>query len=289
MAGSDPSNNNPGQGSQGQPVQEPGQTIPVTSTVDTPAIPPAGAAPAPSTPSTPDQQTPPAATPPEEPPKVDWRDRRIGELTARNREQRAELERLRAQAGQVPPNGAAPTGQPSQPGSYNAPPPDQQTIDRQVEQRAAILAANQEFNRRCNEVAEVGRRTYGDFDAMVNKLVGLVDPNDPQGVGSYNAFLNAALETGEASKIIHALGSDLNEASRILSLNPVRMTVELTRMAAKPVTELSQAPRPLNPAATAAQAARSSTSPDDPGSDHMSTAEWMRRREEQIAGRNTRR
>lgn len=280
MAGSD-NNLNTGPGTNSadpNAVQEPGQTTtPVAPTVDTPPLPPGGPAPAS------DQQTPP------EPPRTDWRDRRIGELTARGREMRAEIERLRAQSGQVPPNGAAPTGQPGQSGSYNVPPPDQQTINWQIEQRANIIAANQEFNRRCNDVAEAGRQVYADFDLQVSRLVGLVDNNDPQGVTNYNNFLNAALETGEASKIIHALGSDLNEASRILSLNPLRMAVELTRMAAKPVTELSQAPRPLNPAATAAQAARSSTSPDDPGSDNMSTQEWMRRREEQLAARNTRR
>jgi hypothetical protein len=197
---------------------------------------------------------------------------------------RTELERLRA--GQPAPNGVQ---QPrSADGRWQAP-PDQIEIDRQIQERAQILASNQEFNRRCNEVAEVGRQAYADFDVAVNKLVGLVDNNDPQGVASYNQFLNAALETGEASRIIHALGSDLNEASRILSLNPVRMAVELTRMAARPVQELSGAPRPINPAATAAQAARSSTSPDDPGSDNMSTADWMRRREEQIAARRVRR
>lgn len=152
-----------------------------------------------------------------------------------------------------------------------------------------MLASQQEFNRRCNEVAEAGRRSFADFDLRVSKLVGLVDPNDPQGIAGYNQFLNAALETGEASKILHTLGGDLNEASRILSLNPLRMAVELTRMASRPTTEASGAPRPINPAATAAMAARSSTSPDDPGSDNLSTEEWMRRREEQIQGRNVRR
>ena len=237
------------------------------------------------------------ATPPgasgagEEPPvRVDWRDRRIGELTARNREQRAELERLRA--GQTPPNGHQGGGQDNRGdgrGGYDAPPPNQAEIDRNVEQRAQILAANQEFNRRCNEAAEAGRRAFGDFDSRVSKLVGLVDNNDPQSVGVYNAFLNAGLETGEDSRIIHTLGGDLNEASRILSLNPVRMAVELTRLAAKPVQELSQTPRPINPAATNAQAARTSTSPDDPGSDQLSTEEWMRRRNEQITARGVRR
>jgi hypothetical protein len=199
------------------------------------------------------------------------------------------MERYKAQLSSPSADtGRAPNGQYQQAAGYQGP-PDQALIDQQVQQRAEVLAATQEFNRRCNEVAEVGRRTYADFDAQVGRLVGLVDSNDPQSTGNYNQFLNAALETGEASKIIHSLGADLDEASRILSLNPTRMAVELTRMAARPTQELSAAPRPINPASTNAQAQRTSTSPDDPGSDNMSTAEWMRRREEQIQGRSTRR
>jgi hypothetical protein len=271
MAGSE---ENPGPGGPNE-VQEPAGT-PATpiDAPETPVTPSAGPAPAPE-----------AREEVSERPRTDWRDRRIGELTARTRELRAELERVRA--GQAPSNGQAP--QPGQPPGYNQGPPNQQTIDAQIEQRARILAENQDFNRRCNETAEIGRRAYTDFDMQVGRLVGLVDNNDPQGIASYNAFLNAALETGEASKIIYSLGSDLNEASRILSLSPLKMAVELTKMAIKPVAQISNAPRPINPASTAAQAARSSTSPDDPGSDHMSTEEWMRRRNEQIDGRRVRR
>jgi hypothetical protein len=262
--------------------QQPTDSSPGNVPVEIPSGPLEGPAPASSQPS---------EAPKEEQlaPRTDWRDRRIGELTQRTRELRAEIERLR----QATQNGAAeqprgPDGRFQQPAGYQGP-PDQALIDQQIQQRAQILADTQEFNRRCNEIAEAGRRQYADFDGQVARLVGLVDPQDPVGVAAYNEFLNAAIETGEAGKLIHALGGDLDEASRILSLPPRRMAVELTRMAARPVHELSQAPRPINPAATSAQAQRTSASPDDPGSDTMSTAEWMRRRQEQIDGRNTRR
>src|SRR5215469_2762984 len=291
MAGNQGSGQDPGQ-DPGTGVQEPGSQQPgqpngqmqdgqTTPPVNTPA----GSAPA-TPPSDTSSQPPvePASREPE-PPRTDWRDRRIGELTARNREQRAELERLRAQAQPRDPNGQFRDQTPPQPNA----PPDRVVIDDQIEQRAQILAANQEFNRRCDEVAIAGRKVYPDFDAQVGRLVGLVDNTDPQSMARYNEFLNAALETREAAKLIHALGGDLDEASRILSMSPRQMTVALTRMADKPVQELSRTPRPINPAATSAQAQRTSVSPDDPGSDQMSTAEWMRRREEQLAGRNTRR
>jgi hypothetical protein len=237
--------------------------------------------PEPTTPETPGEPTP----QPEPPRQVsDWRDRRIGEQQARIRELRAELERYRGN-GQAQPQGQM-QGQQA-PQGYAAPPPDQAFIERQIEERAAALAATQEFNRRCNETAEAGRRAFPDFDTKVQKLVGLVDGNDPASVSVYNSFLNAAMETGEASKLIYSLGGDLNEASRILSLPPVRMAVELTRMSSRPVQEISGAPRPINPAASMGVNNRTPLSADDPNSDQLTTEEWMRRREEQISSRRT--
>lgn|SRR5215831_1298334 len=270
MAGSQ-EDRGPGSPNEVQESDRPDEQQPPATpqTPDAPSVPPEGS-PAPAQPEVP------AA------PKADWRDRRIGELTARTREMRAELERLRAQ--QAPNgNGAQPPTQP-----YAGGPPSQAAIDAQVDHLANVKAATQEFNRRCDEVAELGRRSYPDFNARVASLVGIVDGSDPQAREVYNGFLSAAMETGEAPRIIHALGGDLNEASRILSLPPLRMAVELTRMAARPVQELSQAPRPLNPAGSAALNQRTHTSPDDPNSDNLSTAEWMRRREEQVS-RNSRR
>jgi hypothetical protein len=164
-------------------------------------------------------------------------------------------------------------------------PPDRASIDREIEQRAMVLAQQQEFNRRCNEVADAGKRQYGDFDAKVGKLVGLVDGNDPQAVARYNSFLSAALETGEASKLIYSLGGDLDEASRILGLNPIQMAVELTKMSTRPMTEVSGMPRPLNPVASMGVNNRVAVGPDDPNSDNLTTEEWMRRRNEQITAR----
>ena len=217
---------------------------------------------------------------PAEAPRPDWRDRRIGEQQARIRDLRAQLERFQQQV--VPP----PPGQPA-PQPYQGAPPSPEAVEREIQQRAEALAATQEFNRRCNEAAEAGRAAFPDFDAKVSRLVGLVDGNDPQQVQNYNQFLSAAMETGEASKLIYGLGGDLNEASRILSLSPLKMAVELTKMSGRPIQEISAAPRPINPAGSAVigTTGRALFGADDPNSDNLSTEEWMRRREEQVAER----
>jgi hypothetical protein len=128
--------------------------------------------------------------------------------------------------------------------------------------------------------------------------VGLVDANDPGQVANYNGFLSAAMETGDAARLLHHLGGDLDEASRILSLTPIKMAVELTRMSGGTASPnvagmngnvISNAPRPLNPVASQGVNNRSVVSPDDANSDNLSTAEWMARREQQITERRQRR
>lgn len=203
--------------------------------------------------------------PPKEPPSQDWRDRRIAQLTARLREEQAK-------------NAKPPTADPpaTAPGLTEA----------DVERRAAELAATQTFNRMCNDAAQAGRQAYPDFDSKVNELRRLVDVNDPASVAAYNSMLAAAIETGEAPRLLHELGSDLNEASRILALPALKMGVELTRLALGGVAPGgTRAPKPITPV-RATGAPHTAIDPTDPDrSDALSTAEWMRRREAQLATR----
>ena len=238
-------------------------------------------------------QAPPAT--PEPPQQTDWRDRRIGEQQQRLRERNARIAELEAQlrvAGGQPPAQPGQGNGTQQPQYQQQPPPTfpQGDIQRQINEAAERMAANREFNRRCDEVAEQGRRAYQGFDARVQRLAGLIDNNDPIQVQRYNNFLSAALETGQAARLVFDLGGDLNEAARIMALDPMRMAVELTKLSARAsTTEASRAPNPITPAATIAQSMRTSIQPDDPDSaDGLSTEEWMARREEQVNSRRQR-
>src|SRR5215467_9688737 len=241
-----------------------------------------------------DPPPPPSA---DAPPATDWRDRRIGEQQQRLRERNARIAQLEAELnvarGGQPPTQPPPGNgqgyqqqQPNQP-TFTGPPGD---IQRQINEAAAALAAGQEFTRRCNEVAEAGRKVYNNFDQRVQRLVGLVDGNDQQQVQAYNNFLSAAMETGQATRLIYDLGGDLNEASRIMAMEPVKMAVELTRLSARvTTTDQTGAPRPLTPISSGVQGQRASIQPDDPDSaDNLSTEDWMARREEQVASRRQR-
>lgn len=216
-------------------------------------------------------------------PVEDWRERRLKEQTAKRREaerRAADLEAELAQYRTGNTSGAAA-------GASGATEPD---LDQLVEARAAERAAVAEFNRQCNEVAASGQEEFGqaEFNSRVQALTGLVDRGDPQEAIRYNQFLVAAIETGDAPKLLHQLGGDLNEAARIMALSPVKMAVELTKLAAKaPAAEVSGAPKPIRPLATGGTRSHEAIAPDDPDrGDRLTTREWMQRREAQLASRN---
>lgn len=213
--------------------------------------------------------TEPAPSAPQQP-QSDWRDKRIATLTRRLKEFQERGN------GQQQPQQQSPQGF------------SQSDIDRLAEQRARELAITHEFNRRCDEVAVLGRSSFGEnnFNERISNLQKLVDANDPSSVQAYNLFLSAAIDTGEAAKLLHSLGSDLDEAQRIMSLPGTRMAVELMKRAMTPEVQVSNAPRPITPVGGRG-VSHEAISPDDPDrSDHLSVQEWMRRREMQVSERN---
>lgn len=204
----------------------------------------------------------------------DWKEKRIAELTAKLAEERARNKAAAPVDGQ---QAAASVGQ------Y-----DDAEVDRRATTRARELASQQEFTKACGDVVVSGRKDFADFDSRINEIRRLADPNDQTSVMQYNTFLAAAIETGEAPKLLHQLGGDLNEAHRIMSLPPVKMGVELAKMASRQPGEISNAPRPITPVGNKGRS-HDAISPDDKDrSDSLSDAEWFRRRNEQLEKRVSR-
>ena len=210
-----------------------------------------------------------AVEPPE--PKEDWRDKRIAQLTAK-------LAGFRA-AGAAP-TPAAPVADPSAPPTYTA---------EDVNAAAARMVAQQRFVDSCNDAARAGRTAYpNEFDARLGQLKQLVDGNDPAEAAAYNTLLGALIETGEAPRLLYELGGDPNNAAKLLGMaaqSPVKLAVELTKMAMKKgEAEPSRAPKPITPIQSSIT--RNPIDPTDKAkADTLSTAEWMKRREADVAAK----
>ena len=206
-------------------------------------------------------------------PKEDWRDKRIGQLTAQKKALEAKAQALEIQLMQRPGETDA---------NFEA------RVEAAAETKAIEKAQANKFIDECNREAAAGRKAFSDFDDRINNLSKLVDKTDPASIISYQQLVSAALETGEGAKLLHSLGADLDEASRIMSLSPVKQGIELARIAARQTAPVSSAPRPIRPIGNRGESLNTIDPTDKDRGDSLDTSSWMERREQQIAERQKR-
>jgi hypothetical protein len=160
-------------------------------------------------------------------------------------------------------------------------------IDRMINERAQLVASQTAFNTRCNDAAARGASKYPDWQTRLSGLTQLIDMTDNKSLQQYNLFLEAALETGDAEGIIHRLGSDLNEAARVLAMPPVKMAIEVGKMGETKGKDPSRAPKPIKPVGTTSPVTGSR--PDDPDrGGEMNIDDWMKTRNKQANERRIR-
>lgn len=197
--------------------------------------------------------------------KEPWFQKRIGELTREKYEARRAAEDAQRDAEQV----RQYLAQIQQGDQTQQPAVDVRTL---AQQEAARMIAEQRFNESCNKVYAEGAKEFDDFDASIRNL---------QMVGVNRDFLELAATSDAGHKLLHHLGSDLDEAARILALSPVQMAREMTKLELKlgqPVAKpVSNAPAPITPIAGAKGGSK------DPS--EMTDAEFAKWRKSQIAQR----
>ena len=228
-----------------------------------------------------------AAPAPVPAPKEDWKTQQLLSRVAKLTAQKKDLEKALA-AKQT--GGAAPA------------PADEAAIQRLIDEKAEALAetkaeakaaakaAQSEFDRNCIAAVERGRTAFGndEFNARMSSLRQLIDDGDVETQRQYTNFIAAMIETGEPSKLIYELGNDLNEASRLMKLNPVKQGIELAKLAMREAEGISKAPKPISPVANKGRS-HEAIDPKDPArADNLDIHAWMARRSEQVAEYNKR-
>ena len=224
------------------------------------------------------QETPPAAPaepepapaseekPKPEPDAASELRKRLDALTREKWEARRQAEALAAELEQL-----------------RRPPPPQGQADPVEAAKAQLRmeAAQQNFNAACNRVFEAGRAEFATFEEDVSRL-------NAVGAGQRPDFLTAITALPEGHRVYHQRASTLDEAARVLSLHPMAMAVELARLAQTPAPApapapppvVSQAPPPIRPIGGGGR----SPMPMD----KLSTADWIRARDKEVAERRER-
>lgn len=183
-----------------------------------------------------------------------------------------------------------------------------QELERRVRAEAQSLSAQQDYNKRCNEVVFKGREAHQDFDKVVLGDLTQMSPVADERTGQPTLpqpLILAALETGIAPEVLYALGKNRNEADRIMSLAPVAQAVAVASFAQKVKSEADAAAAAAaaqeNPGADDASVSRapapkrtptprgSATPAWDPAdTEHFSMDEWMRNREKDVQNKRAR-
>lgn len=238
-----------------------------------PAAPPAAVAgnpPAPPAAAAPPAPAAGADGQPPKPAKPDWREERIGKLTHDLNEARRQIAAAAAAPAPVQNAGESEAA-------------FQQRVEEAAQAKAIAMAAEQDWNRQCNAVADAGKAEFADFNARLGAIQASINSQDANEVAQYNEIIAAAIETGQAHKILYNLGGDPGEYQRLVKLSPVKRAMELGVMASKLVSspEPSGAPRPITPVGSTGTHYEG-IRPDDPKTGmKLPKAEWFKQREEQ--------
>lgn len=176
-------------------------------------------------------------------------------------------------------------------------------IERRAAERAVVLAAENDWNKRCNEAVEKGQKEFPDFDTQLANLQTLLDKTDEGSQKQFTSLIASALETGEAPTLIHKLGGDLNLAYKLMRMNPTQQAVEMTKLSFETKAALKAAlgadsdaddapdpnaltrvlPKPVIPIGNRA-GQHTAISPSDPSrAKNLSSAEWHARRTAEVA------
>lgn len=203
--------------------------------------------------------------------KKDWKDDRIAKLTHDLNEERR--------------NKVAPVAPVQNPGETEA--QFAQRVDEAATTKAQLMAAQADWDRQCNAVADQGKKEFPDFDARLAAITSTINPQDQREVMAYNDVLAAAIETGAAHKVLYALGSDPGEYQRLMKLSPVKRAMELGTMASKLTNdpEPSKLPKPITPVGSGG-IHYEGIAPDDAAKGmKLPKKEWYAQREKQARER----
>jgi hypothetical protein len=194
---------------------------------------------------------------------------RIGELTAKFREAERRAQEAEAKLA-----------------AQTTPAAQQQPSPQAPDFKTAVSAEARKmlYNNECNKVWAKGNTEFADFAPAVQTL------NQALG-GLPQDFIEAAIETGDAPRVLYELSKDINKAAGIMLLgSPAKIAVAVSKYAeglakpeAKPGKTVSSAPAPI-PGAVGGNVA----APASLENEGLSMKEWIALRSKELKAKSGR-
>jgi flagellar motility protein MotE (MotC chaperone) len=209
-------------------------------------------------------------------PDHSWVPKRISEITAARRAAEDRAARLEAELAQLRSSATQQVEGEQQIARHD--PNFEQLVNARAEALLNQRRSVETMDSRIAEINAAGAKEFGDdYEKSVQNL-------QMAGVGGPE-FLKVLTSVEGAEKLVTYLGKaeNLNDAMRVMSMDPVQMAVELTKMAPKAAKALSKQVSKAPPPATTIDGSGAS---DGSAPDPSDTAAWMKWRS---SNRKTRR
>jgi hypothetical protein len=194
-------------------------------------------------------------------------------ISALSKDKRELNDRLRATIKPVPdedPAADGDDGEAPQRSDFKTKAEFEAAVEAAAERRAAQLEATREFNKACNAVEAAGSKAFGDKWAKAKAELAMLDDHGriPMDI------LSVALETDNPARVLFVLGNDIEKATELMGMTPIKRAIAMDKIASsKPVApSASKAPPPVEP--IGGRGAR-----EDRPSDRDSDEEWNRKEE----------
>lgn len=143
-------------------------------------------------------------------------------------------------------------------------------VEAAAERKAVERLAVQEFNAKCNKVEAAGSKAFGDKWAKAKAELAMLDDHGRIPID----ILSVALETDDPARVLFVLGNDIEKATELMGMTPIKRAIAMDKIASsKPAApSTSKAPPPVEPIGGRG-------SRDDRPTDRDSDEEWNRKEE----------
>lgn len=150
-------------------------------------------------------------------------------------------------------------------------------FDIAVQAEADRRFALNDFNSKCNAVETAGSKAFGDKWPKAKADLAMLDD---QGRIPMD-LLSVALETDDPARVIFVLGNDIEKATELMGMTPIKRAIAMDKIASAkaPERQRSNAPPPVDPLGGKGAG-------NDRPSDRDDDAEWNRKeaiREQRVA------
>jgi hypothetical protein len=150
-------------------------------------------------------------------------------------------------------------------------------FDLAVQAEADRRVALQEFNNKCNAVESAGSKAFGDKWTKAKTDLAMLDDQGRIPID----ILSVALETDDPARVLFVLGNDIEKATELMGMTPIKRAIAMDKIASSKPAERPQSktPPPVEPLGGKGAG-------NDRPSDRDSDEEWNRKeaiRERKVA------